>query len=129
MSFFCFVLLFQNTHIAYGTPLSFIYGGYRKLFPLTIMWPEREDDKLSPSNAEIRNKQSCISPSRVRRHPKKGQLYLKVCKKDVLEDAALNMEASDRKCNISRANTHINFRVRANAFPDCLQVFLWAYSD
>jgi hypothetical protein len=46
-----------------------------------------------------------------------------------VEAAALNMDDSDRKCNISRASMQIHSTVQANAFPDCLQVLPWAYSD
>jgi len=28
-----FSFFFQNIHIGYGTPLSFTFSGYRKLFP------------------------------------------------------------------------------------------------
>jgi len=54
------------------------------------MWSKREAGNLSPSNAEIRNKQSCISLSRMRHHREKGQLYFKIVK-GCVEGAALNI--------------------------------------
>ena len=45
-----------------------------------LMRPERECDKLSPFNVEIRNKQSFISLSCIRHRREKGQFYFKICK-------------------------------------------------
>jgi len=49
--------------------------------------------------------------------------------KKFLGTPMLNMEDFDHNCKNPPASMQINFRVQANAFPDCLQVFLWAYSD
>jgi len=47
-------------------PTQFHIQWVPETLSLALVWPAREADKLSPSNAEIRNKQRCISLSRVK---------------------------------------------------------------